>query len=208
MPYTNREGLRPIYAQSARENELLSEIEELESELRAFVAVALQHGMRDYCETRHPDLTREIEAGIQRSRERAETKYAKILAQILRVPGLHATRGETEERTYYRTAEDNVAYIEHALQKKRFILNGIWVAPAYRGKGIAHRILRRLVEAADETDFGIALDHEPFGEEGLSREDLVAFYNRHGFQTHAGKAEGMFRFPRTPLDLYARPHMV
>ena len=87
MPYTNREGLRPIYAQSARENELLSEIEELESELRAFVAVALQHGMRDYCETRHPDLTREIEAGIQRSRERAEMKYAKILAQILRVPG-------------------------------------------------------------------------------------------------------------------------
>jgi len=95
-----------------------------------------------------------------------------------------------------------VAYIEHALKNKRFVLGGIWVAPQYRGKGVAHKILRVLVEAVDETDLSIELYHEPFGEEGLGVNMLEAFYNRHGFTRHDAAPGGMVRFPRSPLDLY------
>ena len=97
---------------------------------------------------------------------------------------------------------DNVAYIEHALKNKRFVLGGIWVAPQYRGKGVAHKILRVLVETADEADLSIELYHEPFGEEGLGVNALEAFYNRHGFTRHDTAPGGMVRFPRSPLDLY------
>ncbi|EPX85990.1 hypothetical protein Salmuc_00806 [Salipiger mucosus DSM 16094] len=189
---------------SSREAALRYEIDGLKSDLRAFVAVALQHGLRDFCEQRYPDIVRELEAGVERSEERVERKYAKILAALESVPGLRATRGETGERTYYRNAVDDVAYLEHGLEDRRLVLNGIWVAPSYRGRGIAHRILRRLVEAADEADCGIVLYHEPFGDQGLERDDLEDFYNRHGFQRHEATPDGLFRFPKTPLDLYAR----
>ncbi|MCA0920673.1 hypothetical protein [Pseudooceanicola nanhaiensis] len=53
-------------------------------------------------------------------------------------------------------------------------------------------------------DCGIALYHDPFGDEGLSKAELEAFYNRHGFQQHETTAGGLYRFPGTPLDLYAR----
>jgi GNAT superfamily N-acetyltransferase len=204
MPHRNLKSPLAFGTSSRREAELLEEIDGLTSELRAFVAVALQHCLRDYCEHRHPDIVRDLEAGVERSEERAEIKYAKVLAEICSVPGLQATRGETGERTYYRNAIDDVAYLEHALGNKRFILSGIWVTPSYRGQGIAHRILRRLVGAADKVNCGIALFHDPFGEQGLGKEQLEAFYNRHGFQLHETTPGGMFRFPRTPLDLYAK----
>lgn len=203
MPHSNRLNPSAFSTSSRREADLLQEIDGLKTDLRAFVAVALQHGLRDYCEDRHPDIVRDIESGVERSEERAEVKYAKVLAAICKVPGLQATRGETGERTYYRNATDDVAYLEHSLQNRRFILNGIWVAPGYRGQGIAHRILRRLVNAADEVDCGLALYHDPFGEQGLAKAELEAFYNRHGFQRHENTPGGMYRFPRTPLDSYA-----
>ncbi len=204
MPYRNQTIPVPFRMPSRRESELQAEVDRLMSDLRGFVAVALQHGLRDYCEHRHPEIVRELEAGVELSEEHAAIKYAKILAEICKVPGLQATCGETGERTYYRNAFDDVAYLEHALRNKRFILSGIWVAPSYRGQSIAHRILRRLVGAADKVNCGIALFHEPFGEQGLSRDALEAFYDRHGFQRHESTPGGMFRFPRTPLDLYAK----
>lgn len=203
MPSEKRETVKAIDHFVHREAELLAEIEMLENDIQAFVAVALQHGLREYCEVHHPEITRRIDAGIERSRERAEVKYAKILSKLLSVPGLLADHGETGERTYYRDETNNIAYIEHALIKKRFVLSGIWVAPEFRKKGIAHRILRHLVEAADDADFGIALFHEPFGDQGLSRTELEAFYNRHGFQKHESTPNGMFRFSGTPLDRHA-----
>jgi GNAT superfamily N-acetyltransferase len=181
---------------------LRAEIDRLNRELRAFVAVALQHGLRDYCEARHPELTAELEKSNAESRLGAKKKYDKVLGKIRNVPDLHGTTGDTAERTYYRNAQDNVAYIEHALKNKRFVLGGIWVAPQYRGKGFAHSILRVLVEAADEADISIELYHEPFGEEGLGMGDLEAFYNRHGFAWHDSAPGGLVRLPRSPLDLY------
>ncbi|MCZ4259092.1 GNAT family N-acetyltransferase [Sulfitobacter sp. G21635-S1] len=181
---------------------LQSEIDKLNRELRAFVAVALQHGLRDYCEARHPKLTEELEKFYAHSPLRAKQKYETIISRISNVPGLQGTPGDTAERIYYRNAQDNVAYIEHALKRKRFVLGGIWVAPHYRGKGLAHKILRVLVEAADEADLSIELYHEPFGEEGLRVNELEAFYNRHGFTMHNTAPGGMVRFPQSPLDLY------
>lgn len=184
--------------------ELQSEIERLSRELRAFVAVALQHGLRDYCETRHPKLTAEIDKTAAYSLVEAEKKYDKVLVRIRDVPGLCGSTGDTAERTYYQNDKDNVAYIEHALKNKRFVLGGIWVAPRYRGKGCAHKILRALVDAADDVDLGIELYHEPFGEEGLQIDELEAFYNRHGFAWHDSAPGGLVRLPRSPLDLYLR----
>lgn len=204
MPHTYRTNARGFDMPSGREAELLAEIDALKSDLRGIVSVALQHGLRDYCEQRHPDIVRGIEADVTRAEERADIKYARILTMIEQVPGLRATRGETGERTYYRNAVDDVAYLEHSLQDRRFVLSGIWVAPDYRGSGIAHRILRCLLDAADEVNCGVALYHEPFGEEGLEKDDLEAFYNRHGFQQQASTSGGMFRSPKSPLDLYAR----
>lgn len=181
---------------------LQREIDHLNRELRAFVAVALRHGLRDFCETRHPKLTAELDHTDAHSQRRAKQKYDRVLAKIIDVPGLCGCTGDTAERTYYRNAQDNVAYIEHAVKNKRFILGGIWVAPQYRGKGFAHNILRVLVEAADDANFGIELYHEPFGEEGLRTEELEAFYNRHGFAWHDTAPGGLVRLPRSPLDLY------
>ena len=181
---------------------LQREIDHLNRELRAFVAVALRHGLRDYCETRHPELTAELDQTDAHSQRHARKKYDRVLAKITNAPGLCGCPGDTAERTYYRNAQDNVAYIEHASKKNRFILGGIWVAPDYRGKGCAHKILRVLVEATDEVDFGIELYHEPFGEEGLRTEELEAFYNRHGFAWHDSAPGGLVRLPQSPLDLY------
>ena len=181
---------------------LLAENERLNHELRAFVSVALQHGLQDYCETRHPVLTAEIRSSQDKSQVGARRKYADVLARISKVSGLQGETGHTGDRTYYRDAQDNVAYIEHAFRNRRFFLGGIWVAPHHRGKGIAHSILRALVEAADAADLSVELVHEPFGNEGLGMDDLEAFYNRHGFTQHQTSDDGMVRFPRSPLDLY------
>jgi GNAT superfamily N-acetyltransferase len=182
---------------------LQGEINKLNRELRAFVAVALQHGLRDYCKARHPELTAELEKFYAHSQLRAKQKYDRVLAQISNVPDLQGATGDTAERTYYRNAQDNVAYIEHALKNKRFVLGGIWVVPHYRGKGLAHKILRVLVKAADEAGLSIELYHAPFGEEGLRVNELEAFYNRHGFTMHHTAPGGMVRLPRSPLDLYS-----
>ena len=183
---------------------LQSEIDYLNRELRAFVALALRHGLRDYCETRHPKLTAELDRTDAHSQFRAQQKYDKVLARIRDVPGLCGSPGDTGERTYYRDDQDNVAYIEHALNNRRFILGGIWVAPQYRSQGCAHKILRALIQAADDADLGIELYYEPFGEEGLQMDDLEAFYNRHGFARHETAPGGLVRLPRSPLDLYIR----
>lgn len=181
---------------------LQAENDRLIHELRAFVSVALQHGLQDYCETRHPALTAEIRSSQDKSQVGARKKYANVLARISQVPGLQGETGHTGDRTYYRNAQDNVAYIEHAFRNRRFFLGGIWVAPNHRGQGIAHKILRVLVEAADAADLSVELVHEPFGNEGLRMNDLEAFYNRHGFTRQRTSDGGMVRFPRSSLDLY------
>ncbi|UWR35215.1 GNAT family N-acetyltransferase (plasmid) [Sulfitobacter sp. W027] len=181
---------------------LQAENDRLIHELRAFVSVALQHGLQDYCETRHPALTAEIRSSQDKSQVGARKKYADVLARISQVPRLRGETGHTGDRTYYRNAQDNVAYIEHAFRNRRFFLGGIWVAPNHRGQGIAHQILRVLVKAADAADLSVELVHEPFGNEGLRMNDLEAFYNRHGFTRQRTSDGGMVRFPRSSLDLY------
>lgn len=181
---------------------LQAENERLNHELRAFVSVALQHGLQDYCETRHPALTADIRSSQDKSQVGARKKYADVLARINQVPGLQGETGHTGDRTYYRNAQDNVAYIEHSFRNRRFFLGGIWVAPHHREKGIAHTILRALVEASDAVDLSVELVHEPFGNEGLRMDDLEAFYNRHGFTRQSTSDGGMVRFPRSSLDLY------
>ncbi|MBT9382448.1 GNAT family N-acetyltransferase [Pseudooceanicola sp. CBS1P-1] len=204
MTDTNGTIPDPHHRPTDREAALAHEVETLQSALRAIVAVAMQHGLRDYCKDRHPAIVQELEAGLDLSEQCVELKYPRILAALQDIPGLRASCGETGERTYFQNDVDDVAYLEHALKDRRFVLRGIWVVPAYRGQGIAHRLLRKLIEAADETQCGIALYHEPFGTQGLKKTELEAFYNRHGFQQHETTPGGLFRFPGSPLDLYAR----
>lgn len=86
---------------------LQAENDRLIHELRAFVSVALQHGLQDYCETRHPALTAEIRSSQDKSQVGARKKYADALARISKVPGLQGETGHTGDRTYYRNAQDN-----------------------------------------------------------------------------------------------------
>jgi len=67
-------------------SEVIGEIQRLNRELRAFVAVALQHGLRDYCEARHPELTAELEKYYAHAQRRAKHKYDQILTRIGNVP--------------------------------------------------------------------------------------------------------------------------
>lgn len=202
MANKSDKGSKTIEPSREDQKQLRGEIDRLNRELRAFVAVALQHGLRDYCVTRHPAITAELEQSRISAHLKAKQKYDKVLGKIGRAPGLQGATGDTATRTYYRNAQDNVAYVEHALKNKRFLLGGIWVAPHYRGNGYAHGLLRVLVKAADEVDLSIELYHEPFGEEGLGVQELEAFYNRHGFTRHVTAPSGLVRFPRSPLDLY------
>jgi hypothetical protein len=104
--------------------EVVDEIHRLNRELRPFVAVALRHGLRAYCEARHPELTAGIEKYYANSQRRAKRKYDQVLTRIGSVPELQGTTGETGERTCYRNTQDNVAYIEHALKTKGSSLVG------------------------------------------------------------------------------------
>lgn len=117
MNKDENEGRSDIEPTPDARGKLQSVIDHLNRELRAFVTVALRHGLRDYCETRHPEMTVELDQSDAQSQRHARKKYDRVLAKIIDVPGLCGCTGDTAERTYYRNAQDNVAYIEHALKK-------------------------------------------------------------------------------------------
>ncbi len=59
------------------------------------------------------------------------------------------------------------------------MFSGLYVAPAWRGQGIARALLTRLL--ADCAACGVTCHAEPFGHTpGLARRSLLRFYRRHG----------------------------
>jgi GNAT superfamily N-acetyltransferase len=73
-------------------------------------------------------------------------------------------------------------------------LRRIKVSPELRGKGHATRALGWLCALADEHEVAITGIVRPFGVKGLNREQLTAWYRRHGFKV--SKDETMYRSPK------------
>lgn len=64
-----------------------------------------------------------------------------------------------------------------------------------RGKGIGSFAMREVTGFADMFNVAMYLLPTVLDEGALSREDLIAFYERHGFQFHEGREPYMTRFP-------------
>jgi ribosomal protein S18 acetylase RimI-like enzyme len=64
-------------------------------------------------------------------------------------------------------------------------------APSYRGRGIASGLLRRACADADRSGVELQLYPDPL-DRGMSREQLQAWYGRHGFSPE-GMAAGYWR---------------
>ncbi len=60
----------------------------------------------------------------------------------------------------------------------------IWIEPEFRGKGIASRLLRRLIQSAG----GLSGLQNIFLEVRPSNQDAVSLYERHGFQKQSIRA--------------------
>ena len=57
-------------------------------------------------------------------------------------------------------------------------LTGLYVAPVWRGRGIARALVAHIVAAHAAT--GLTAHVAPYGTRGLSKRALAAFYRRHG----------------------------
>ncbi|SRR6266567_122341 len=63
-----------------------------------------------------------------------------------------------------------------------------------QGKGIASQLLQHVLADADKAGTTLLLDVDPY-QAGMSREQLQAFYSRHGFVKYPYKMHSMVRAP-------------
>lgn len=76
--------------------------------------------------------------------------------------------------------EKNVAYATVKRSKLSLFLDGLYVLPEYRSKGIATYLVR-LVEL-NHSDEDLYIKPDPFKDKAVSRESLIEFYGRLGFE--------------------------
>ena len=83
-----------------------------------------------------------------------------------------------DEQESYNTETEDVESEEYVLIEK------IFVSPADRGKGAAGRMLDSALEEIKELHPGlpVRIAALPFGEGGMDMDNLVGFYERHGFE--------------------------
>lgn len=82
-----------------------------------------------------------------------------------------------------------------------YLLSRLEVGRGHRGKGVASRLLRRVLSDADEEGVQIALVVEPDGSIGsMDYESLQAFYERHGFREYE-HGQGFIRSPKADACL-------
>ena len=67
-----------------------------------------------------------------------------------------------------------------------------------RGEGNARRVMERVCTWADEEGYTLFLTAKPFGPDGLSHDELVAFYKSVGFIVTGQDLEGETRMGRKP----------
>jgi GNAT superfamily N-acetyltransferase len=87
-----------------------------------------------------------------------------------------------------------------------YMVSSIEVAPAHRGRGYASTMLRAVCEDADREGVLLTLAVAPQGFDGLTYEQLLAWYERYGFKGTALEAGVMERKPRCglPVEHYDR----
>lgn len=76
--------------------------------------------------------------------------------------------------------EKNVGHLTYQQKQDEIFLCGLKVRPKYRGKGIAKALISKIISDFPGKQF--ALTAKPYGEKGLSIEQLIYFYSKLGFQ--------------------------
>lgn len=82
--------------------------------------------------------------------------------------------------------DEGIVKIEATQEEGALRIDLIEVPPDQRGSGLASRALEEIKSVSDETGVQIRLTPEPAGEEGLSGDELVSWYSRHGFNETDG----------------------
>jgi GNAT superfamily N-acetyltransferase len=75
----------------------------------------------------------------------------------------------------------------------RLILDSILVFGDGRGKGYGSIVLKQMLDIIDHYGVEAECAPEPFGaNKGLSKQQLIAWYKRHGFKTKKGYYDRLF----------------
>jgi GNAT superfamily N-acetyltransferase len=82
------------------------------------------------------------------------------------------------------------------------------IASMDKGQGIGKAVMKDITDTADELGMTLTLDAKPFGDQGLSKEALIKFYEKNGFVPDLEEAfGGEFETEEELID-YVREHTV
>lgn len=87
--------------------------------------------------------------------------------------------------TYYDIATRSMINLDPEQRPGGWTISRVSVLPPHRGKGLTARLLTEVTDAADAE--GVTLYLEPIPDAsrtGLDRDQLIAFYERHGFRPY------------------------
>ena len=95
---------------------------------------------------------------------------------------------------------ENEVLIDNCLLKLQVNFKGIYiehirVLTQFKGRGYASKILKRLVDLADEMNIRLSLSATQTDREGLSDESLKNWYKRYGFEDGEYEDGEMIRYP-------------
>lgn len=84
-------------------------------------------------------------------------------------------------------------------------ISDMYIKPEYRGKGVGSRVMADIINYADKVKLPLVLIPDP-SEDGMTRNQLIAFYKKFGFVVNTGKkmdyslsipfATTMVRYPK------------
>jgi predicted GNAT family acetyltransferase/predicted double-glycine peptidase len=87
----------------------------------------------------------------------------------------------------------NVGYIRIRPGKRKVRIKSLYVAPKYRGKGLAHELLKRVID--ENKDKEISLGVDPFKDKPMTVKNLKELYSSHGFES-----VGRWEMVRKPMS--------
>lgn len=87
--------------------------------------------------------------------------------------------------TYYDADTRSIITLDPEQRPGGWTISRVSVLPRHRGKGIASRLLTEVTDAADTENEVLYLEPLPDASgTGLDRDQLIAFYERHGFRPY------------------------
>ena len=87
--------------------------------------------------------------------------------------------------------------VSHGDLAGNLIITRINVPKEHRGKGVARKLLAKILADADKDRIILHLEVSP--SDGLNREQLIAWYSRHGFEDYGSGL--MVRTPKQPSEI-------